>query len=86
MELVEFVEHLDLVLPAHYFLYPCRNHATVFKEVITIKPLDELTKLGDDRDDLIIWSRIEQLEKRSEHKFLSECRHTQTLRLCFFPP
>ena len=72
MELVELMEYLELLVPAHYFLYPCGDHTTIFKEVITIKPLNELAKLGDDRDDLIIRSRIEQLEKCSEHEFLSE--------------
>jgi len=49
MELVELMEHLELLVPAHYCLYPCRDHATVFKRSSPSKPLNELTKLGDDR-------------------------------------
>ena len=81
VEPVELTEHLGLLVPTSHIFYSRGDHATVFKEVITIKPLNELTKLGDDRDDSIIWSRVEQLEKCSEHELLSECRDTHTLRL-----
>ena len=65
------------------FFYPCGYHETALREFSIVKLLDELARLGDDRNDLIIWSGIEQFEKCSEHEFLSECRHTYTLRSCF---
>ena len=63
LELVEPVEltehHLELLVPTKDFLYPCKYHATSLREVGLIKPLDELAQLSDDRNDLIMGSRVE---------------------------
>ena len=56
MELVELTEQLELLVPTKYFLYPCE---TALREVGIVKPLNKLAQLGDNRDDSIIWSRIE---------------------------
>ena len=48
MELVELMEHLELLVPTTWFLHSCRDPATVFREVNIIEPLNKLAKLGDD--------------------------------------
>jgi hypothetical protein len=83
MELAELVPHLELLVPTNCFVYPCGDHATVFKELSIIKPLDELTKLGDNWNDSVVRSCIKKLAKCSEHEFLINFQSTQTLQLCF---
>jgi hypothetical protein len=76
MKLVEPVEHLQLLLPTHYFLYPCGDHPTVLRELSIVKPPDQLAKLGDYWDNQVIRCCIEEPAKCSEHEFLSHCRCT----------
>ncbi len=59
MELVETVKLLELILHSGRFLYPCRDHATVFREPSTIKPLDKLAKLRSNWNELVGRSSIE---------------------------
>ena len=81
MELVETVELLEFLMHMDRFPYPCRNHATVLRELSTIKPLEKLAKLRDDRNELIGRSSIEELAKCSEHKFLINRRSAKILQL-----
>ena len=83
VEVVELTENLELLMPTKYLLYVCGYHETALRGSSIVKPLDELAQLGDDWNNLIMWGRIEQLEKSSEHEFLSECGHAHTLRSCF---
>ena len=83
MELVEPVEHLELLVLTNCSLYMRGDHVTVFRDLNLVKPLDELAKLGYDRNDLIIWSSIEKLAKCPEYEFLIDCGSTQILQSCF---
>jgi len=83
MESVESVELLNLLVPTKCFLYPRGDHATIFGELGIIKPLDELVKLWDNWDSLVVRSCIEELAKCSKHEFLINCGPTQIPRLCF---
>ena len=82
MELVELVEHLELLVLMDCPLYMGGDHATVFRDLNAVKPLDELAKLGHDRNDLIIWSSLEKLAKNPEYEFLINCGSTQILQSC----
>ena len=73
-ELAEPVVYLDLLVPTNCFAHPCGDHAPVFRELRPIKPLDELAKFGNNRNDPVIWSCIEKLAKCSEHEFIINCR------------
>jgi len=55
----------------------------VFMELRTIKPLDELAKLGDNWNDLVVRSCIKKLAKCSKHEFLINYGSIQILRMCF---
>ena len=76
MELVELVEHLELLVLTNCSLYAGEDHTTVFRDLNLVKPLDELAKFGYDWNDLIIWSSIEKLAKCPEHEFLINCEST----------
>ena len=79
MELVETVEILEFLMHMDRFPYPCRNQATVLRELSTIKPLEKFAKFRDDRSELVEWSSIEKLAKCPEHEFLINCGSTKTL-------
>ena len=61
------------------FPRPCGDHATVFEDLRIIKPLVKLAKLRDNWNDLVGRDCIKELAKCPEHKFLIDCRSTQTL-------
>ena len=83
MELAEPVEDLKLLVPTNCIVYPCGDHATVFWEVITVEPLDELAKLRDNMNNSVVRSCIKKLANCSEHEFLIHFRSNQILQLCF---
>ena len=81
MELVETVEVLELLMHTNRFPYPCRDRATVIRELGIIKPLGKLANLRDDCSELVGWNCIEEFAQGSEHKFLINCSSTQTPQL-----
>ena len=68
---------MELVETVNRFPYPCRDRATVLRELGIIKPLGNLANLRDDWNKLVGRNCIEELAKCSEHKFLIHCRSTQ---------
>ena len=83
MELVELVENLELLVLTNCSLYMRGDHAAIFRDLNLVKPVDELAKLGDDRNDLIIWSSLEKIAKCPEYEFLINNGPTQALQCCF---
>ena len=83
MELVELVEHLELLVLTNCSLYMGGDHATVFRDLNVVKPLDEFAKLGYDRNNLMIWSGLEKLAKCPKYEFLINCGSTHILQSCF---
>ena len=83
MELVETVEVLKLLMQMNCFPHPCRDRATVLRELGIIKPLGKLANIGDERNELVGRNCIEKLAKCSEHKFLINGGSTQIRQLCF---
>jgi len=61
--------HLELLVFMKCVLYACSNHTMVVGGLSIAKPLDKLTKFGDDWNDSIVRSRIEEHEKHSEDEF-----------------
>ena len=84
MELVEPVEltaHLQLLVPAKYFLpLPMRRSCNGTKGGRNHQTIGRTAKFDCDRDDLIliIWNCIERLARSPEHEFLSQCGYTHT--------
>ncbi len=55
------------------FLYPGGDYAEMPRKCSLIKPMDELSKLGDNWDDLVVRTCSKELPKCSEHEFLLNC-------------
>ena len=83
MEFVELVENLELLVLTNCPLYMRGDHVTVFGDLNLVKPLDELAKLGYDRNDLIIWSGIKKLAKCPQYEPLINGGFTKILRFFF---
>ena len=83
IELAKPVEHLELLMTTNCFVYSRGDHTTVFRELSIVKPLNELTKRGDNWNDSVVGSCIKKLAKCSAQKFLINCRSRQSLQLCF---
>ena len=67
---MELVEDLGLLVAMNCSLSLCEDHAAVFGEVNSIKPLDKLAKLGHDRNNSAVRSRIDELANCLEDEFL----------------
>ena len=76
MELVETVAVLEFLMHTNGFHQPCRDRATVLRELGIIKPLGKFANPGDDWNELDGRNYVEKLAKCSEHKFLVDCRST----------
>ena len=82
MEVMEPMEPLEFLVLTKYIVYLHGDHAMVFMELSIIKPLDKFMKLGNNPNDLVVWSCIEEPVKCPEDEFLVHHGGTQTLRLC----
>ena len=82
MELVEAVGFLKLLMLTNRFPRPCGGHATVFKGLRIIKPLEKLAELRNNWRELVERDCLKELAKCSDHEFLINCRSTQILCFC----